>query len=454
MSISGKRLAHVHGIVTTESEFRVLLVPAGESLALPSFTISDDGRQIDTAEVSSGFRDILGYDINVLYRMSFEVDEATNSSESIFVIEDRSRSDNGYYWFSLDDVEKLPLSRPEHRGIIIKTLKTAANDTLSIDRAPWTRPGWLTAVANWLDEEMHQQGLGRVSAGSLVPVKNWSLAYVSRIPTGQGSLYFKSARDLPLFVNEAEILAELNTIFPGKVPVVRAAHSGNRWLLMEDVGEIVDWDAAAETRLRILKEVARIQQDAVRHLEHLLNKGCHNRRPDTLAEAFLLVANSHQINAALDDHELAKVSVLQDRIPELAARLGDYAIPETLVHGDLHCGNVGKKEEKFIIFDWTDACVAHPFFDVLDIHLEKDKQLQLALRDHYLSLWSKFESSDRLLEAWQIGSVLAAVHHAVSYHSIVANIEPAARADLDWGPPFWMRKALLLLEELDENDDC
>ncbi|MBI1880332.1 MAG: phosphotransferase [Chloroflexi bacterium] len=55
-------------------------------------------------------------------------------------------------------------------------------------------------------------------------------------------------------------------------------------------------------------------------------------------------------------------------IPHLKARcdqLAGYSVPQTLVHGDLHTGNVALVEGKLLFFDWTDACVTHPFFDVM-----------------------------------------------------------------------------------------
>ena len=51
----------------------------------------------------------------------------------------------------------------------------------------------------------------------------------------------------------------------------------------------------------------------------------------------------------------------QDRrveAPELAA------LPDTLVHGDFHPGNAFFDGDRAVIFDWSDACVAHPLFDL------------------------------------------------------------------------------------------
>jgi hypothetical protein len=46
----------------------------------------------------------------------------------------------------------------------------------------------------------------------------------------------------------------------------------------------------------------------------------------------------------------------------------------------------------------------------------------------------------RLREAWALAAPLGALHQAISYPHIVASLEPAARHELDWGVPFWVRQ--------------
>ena len=83
---------------------------------------------------------------------------------------------------------------------------------------------------------------------------------------------------------------------------------------------------------------------------------------------------------------------------------------------------------------------------MIDIFQEKDEKVQIRLRDHYLSHWIDFEPKERLLEAWQFASILAAVNQAISYQTIVANIEPASCHELEWGVAFWLRRMLSLIE--------
>jgi aminoglycoside phosphotransferase (APT) family kinase protein len=175
--------------------------------------------------------------------------------------------------------------------------------------------------------------------------------------------------------------------------------------------------------------------------------GCYDRRPDKLVEKFGELANSQEVSAAMKEEELKRLATLGSRLPGLINDLNTYNLPETLVHGDFHGGNVAGEDGKMVFFDWSDASIAHPFFDMIDILQEKDEEVQFRLRDHYLSQWIDYEPMERLQEAWQIASILTAINQAISYQSIVANIEPAECHELDWGMAFWMQRALDLFED-------
>ena len=46
-----------------------------------------------------------------------------------------------------------------------------------------------------------------------------------------------------------------------------------------------------------------------------------------------------------------------------------------------------------MIFDWTDACVAHPFIDMIAIGYEEDEAVAARLLDAYLAEWSGVASA-------------------------------------------------------------
>ena len=61
-------------------------------------------------------------------------------------------------------------------------------------------------------------------------------------------------------------------------------------------------------------------------------------------------------------------------------------------------GNVARGPAGYRFFDWTDACVAHPFFDLAPIRRGTDDagdddgdDLRDRLRAAYLPAWASFE---------------------------------------------------------------
>ena len=113
----------------------------------------------------------------------------------------------------------------------------------------------------------------------------------------------------------------------------------------------------------------------------------------------------------------------------------------------MHMSNVAAREEGYLFFDWSDACITHPFLDMISILHEADPELQNRLRDGYLALWTAYEPLDRLLEMWELAYVLCALHQAVSYQAIIANCEDACKYEMDWAMPFWFGKILDALQK-------
>ena len=54
---------------------------------------------------------------------------------------------------------------------------------------------------------------------------------------------------------------------------------------------------------------------------------------------------------------------------EACEELASYGIPETIQHDDFHDGQVFVRDGRYLLMDWGDACVSHPFF-TLSVTLE------------------------------------------------------------------------------------
>ena len=135
--------------------------------------------------------------------------------------------------------------------------------------------------------------------------------------------------------------------------------------------------------------------------------------------------------------------------------LAGHAVPPSIVHGDLHLGNVARGPAGYRFFDWSDACVAHPFFDLLTMRRgtgfaeeEGDVELRDRLRAAYLQAWAPFEPPGRLARASQLADPLGALHHAVSYRSLVAGMTPPVESHMAGSTAWWLRQMLAGLRDL------
>ena len=158
-----------------------------------------------------------------------------------------------------------------------------------------------------------------------------------------------------------------------------------------------------------------------------------------------------EVAAQLQADEQARLRHLMPRLIAMGYALADYRVPYTLVHGDLHPANIARHQGTYRFFDWTDACVAHPFFDVLPILLEAQALPDAAsacsrMLESYLELWTAYESLERLRQVWALAQPLGALHQAISYAHIVAGLEATAKHEVAWGISYWLRKVLQFLE--------
>lgn len=216
-------------------------------------------------------------------------------------------------------------------------------------------------------------------------------------------------------------------------------------MLVEDAGSPLHGAHSSERKTEILTAFGDIQHATVKHVDQLLELGCADRRPPTLIPLIEPLLDDDLAISTLTPDEITELQWSVPAMIEMCERLSDYAIPSTLIHGDLHAGNVLNANGNMVFFDWTEACIAHPFMDVFMIFNEKDDVIRNRMRDAYLALWTEFESAERLQELWSLCGVVHALHHAVSYQSILRHTEVRSRRELAGTVPFLLREALRYL---------
>jgi len=350
-------------------------------------------------------------------------------------------------WAGQGELQRLGLKDEEQRPLLAEYLDELARDDVPPERPPWARPGWRERVHAWLESEVARLGHRVVRVEQL---KQWGISAILRIHTDGPLLYLKVPARLPLFVEEWRVTAALAQRFPGYVPAPLAVEPEEGWFLLPDLGDPVGWDAPLEPRIAMLRRFAGLQRQTAAITSELLAAGCHDRRLDVLERQLDGLIAAPRATAKLASEEVAE---LQQRAPELkdaCRRLAALGLPYTLVHGDLHLGNVARHEGELVYFDWTDACVAHPFTDLHTLQWEEDETTRTAMLDAYLAEWEESIAPERLREAAALAAVVIPLHHAVSYHEIVAGLEPSSKSELDATHQF-LREALEKLRGMSDS---
>jgi hypothetical protein len=254
-------------------------------------------------------------------------------------------------------------------------------------------------------------------------VRQWPLSSVLRFETPDGPLFLKAV--FPLFHHEPAVTAALAREHRGAVPEVVTIDAERGWLLMRELrGELVFgcdrrwW----EEQLRV---VARLQRAWVGRTDELRALGAPSRPLEQLAAE-------------------------EPAVEPLCARLAALGVPDTLVHGDLHPWNAVVDGERVVVFDWSDAAIAHPFLDLAPFLERADEADREALVAAYLEPWADVADAAALRDAAAVGEALGGVYQVLTYRAIAAAFEPDSRElfGIDAAEGEWRERAAALAERL------
>mgnify|MGYP002713153482 CR=1 FL=1 len=292
---------------------------------------------------------------------------------------------------------------------------------------PWFYAGWFAEARQWTTHTLTE--LGYTLTAPPEQFKQFGISALLRTETTDGAVYFKVPNSKPLFCNEPSVTQTLSTLFPQNIPTPIAIDPERRWMLTKDMGNTLRDNGAPspETLKRVIQEYAQFQIQSIQHIDTLLDAGCLDRRLNVLANQLDDVSTEADWLAAIP------------KIKALCHELAGFNIPHTLVHGDFHAANIIIQDESVIYFDWTDACIAHPFLDPLPL-IDFDAQDHAEMiRDAYLACWTDFAPMPELRRAYDIATILAAAHQIVSYHHIHAAMPPHEQGNWEWAVPHFMK---------------
>lgn len=441
--------ADIYAVLTHPQENTVCLLQTAQGWSLPHISIDDSLWIRATSGMNNALQSRLGFPVIALNCLSYHYDDA-NREEVVHHIESLESAallPEGGAWFGVEEVGAMHLAQPQHKRTIIRHLRQQQDGAVPPLRPPWSRPGWFGEASAWMDQALSSLDCKRL--GPIEQTQSWCLSAILSAPTSRGRVFLKAGPDFPLFVNEPRLLAALSALFPDNIPAPLQIDPERRWMLLDDFGPALAGKSTTSLRSNMLRQFARLQQAAVNEIPRLLELGCIDRRLERLQQQLDQLPVDAEQSATLSAADLDRLHRAAPRLKALCERLAAIGIPETLDHGDLHLGNVAQQNGNLIFFDWTDACIAHPFLDMIAVFDEEDELLQARLRDDYLAQWQEYAAPHRLLEAWAIARPLFALHQAISYQSILMQLEDTPKQAFDDVVPHYVRRAIEGAEQID-----
>ncbi|KAB1906131.1 phosphotransferase [Micromonospora sp. AMSO1212t] len=290
-------------------------------------------------------------------------------------------------------------------------------------RQPWAEAGGPADSVAWATGELRRLGR-RVTA--VAQQRTWNLSAIWRLDTDQGPAWLKQ---LPPFSrHEPTILAfpvdqgvcvgvdlpgDPNSLING--PVVLATDGKGRMLLADVPGED-RYGAGEGERAAVAAEHHAVQLRACEVVGELVAAGVPDLRGARLAG---------WIRERLAGHDVSAAAGLLDGLDHRLRQVGDCGLPDTLVHGDLHPGNVRGDDGQRTVIDWADSFAGHPAFDILRLTEDVDADAAARLIDAWARRWRTDVPGSDPHRAVDLLRPVAPLRQAAVYAMFLDAIEPS-----------------------------
>ncbi|HEU5485137.1 MAG TPA: aminoglycoside phosphotransferase family protein, partial [Microlunatus sp.] len=250
-------------------------------------------------------------------------------------------------------------------------------------------------------------------------MRTWNLSALWRLPTTAGPIWLKVVPDF--FGHEGAVI---DWIGEPTAPRLYAFEHGRA--LIGDVPGSPNHDVHDRDRLRPMVDLLiHLQRRAVDRLEQLIRIGVPDRRLGHMVPEIAAVVDHH--GAALTVAERRTLEALVAALPARLASIADCGVPDTLVHGDFHAGNVAGRPGGYVILDWGDSFIGHPLIDELALVERLPDDVQVAARTWFVSQWKGIVPGCDPARAVELLDPVLPLLAAAMYARFCAAIEPSER---------------------------
>ena len=217
--------------------------------------------------------------------------------------------------------------------------------------------------------------------GPAEQIRSWNLSSIWRLPlAGGGSAWLKVVP--PFFAHEGDMLRRLQ----GEAVPQLLGHDGDRVLLADVPGED-QYDAEEPELLAMVSMLVGIQASWIGRVDDLLRIGLPDWRGPGLTAR---IADTVQRRSAdLPPATPRRSPTSSSACPSRFEAIDACGLPDTLVHGDFHPGNVRGTPGALTILDWGDCGVGNPLLDLPAFLEAIEPSSRDRIRDHWLRAWTR-----------------------------------------------------------------
>jgi hypothetical protein len=320
---------------------------------------------------------------------------------------------------------------------------------------PWHHPAFQADAEAWIHGALAAAGVHPSGPIERPHAFWWSTAW--RIPTDDGATWFKATQPEGAF--EARLTPLLAASWPDRTVEVLATDPRRGWALTRDAGlklRGLEDGRVAEHWEALLPRYAEVQVAMAARVDELLALGVPDLRLATLPGQLAELLEEPELlmlgrDGGVSDEQRAR---LRHGLAGFAAecdRLASAGIPETLQHDDLNDGNAFLRGADHVIFDWGDACVAHPFHSLV-VALRSLAYRNgwspgapevTRLLDAYLEPWSGHGSRESLLHVADAARRTGTIQRSLAWRRSVLAMPQALRDEYVDSVPYGLRLYLL-----------
>ena len=349
---------------------------------------------------------------------------------------------------------RLELPRPHGGGVtyLAETAQPIARSPLAAEalqpfdvtlddqplRLRWATPGGPDRDLAWAEDVLAGRRIER--DGPAEQIRSWNLSSIWRLPLADGhSAWLKVVP--PFFAHEGDMLRRLQS---NAVPRL-LGHDGDRVLLADVEGED-QYDAAEPELLEMVSMLVDLQVAWIGRVDDLLAIGL----PDWRGAG--LTARIADVVGRPVGRAVARGPARRSRPSSTASRrgsppIGACGIPDTLVHGDYHSGNVRGAPGRLTMLDWGDTGVGHPLLDLPAFLRAVPPSAVDRIRGFWLDAWQAAVPGCDARRAAELLAPIAAGRQAMIYQIFVDNIEPVERRHHDADVIDWLERLATLARE-------